>query len=66
MEVMREEKVEALRTLVEFNPKVIHNIKIIIKELSGARMDDTKMAKAFEVLLPELDNIQKLAEEVIA
>ena len=120
MDVTREEKVEALKTLMEFNPKVIHNIKIIIKELSGARMDDTdaflkdilnainweievlngtmdflnegkkridkesvntcivnlgnaiaekedaKIAEAFEKLLPELEQVQKSAEEVVA
>lgn len=118
MEVTREEKKEALKTLMEYNPKVIHNIKIIIKELSGERMDDTdaflkdilnainweievlngtmdflnegiiriekekvntcivalgnavaekedtKIAEAFEQLLPELDLIQKAAEGV--
>lgn len=120
MEATREEKIEALQTLMEFNPKVIHNIKIIIKELSGARLDDTdgflkdilnainweievlngtmdllnedkkriekdsinscivalgnavaekvdaKIAEAFEKLLPELEEIQKAAEEVAA
>ena len=120
MDVTREEKVEALKTLMEFNPKVIHNIKIIIKELSGARLDDTdgflkdilnainweievlngtmdllnedkeridkehvnscivnlgnaiaekddaKIAEAFEKLLPELEQVQKSAEEVAA
>lgn len=119
MEATREEKIEAIQTLMEFNPKVIHNIKIIIKELSGARLDDTdgflkdilnainweievlngtmdllnedkkriekdsinscivalgsavaekvdaKIAEAFEKLLPELEEIQKAAEEVI-
>lgn len=120
MEATREEKIEALQTLMEFNPKVIHNIKIIIKELSGARLDDTdgflkdilnainweievlngtmdllnedkeridkehvnscivnlgnaiaekedaKIAEAFEKLLPELEQVQKSAEEVAA
>lgn len=120
MEATREEKIEAIQTLMEFNPKVIHNIKIIIKELSGARMDDTdafmrdilnainweievlngtmdllnegkkridkesintcivnlgnaiakkedaKIAEAFEKLLPELEQVQKSAEEVTA
>ena len=120
MDVTRDEKVEALQTLMEFNPKVIHNIKIIIKELSGARLDDTdgflkdilnainweievlngtmdllnedkeridkervntcivnlgnaidkkddaKIAEAFEKLLPELENVQRTAENVRA
>lgn len=119
MNVTREEKVEALQTFMKFNPKVIHNIKIIIKELSGARMDDTdvfmrdivnainweievlngtmdllnegkkridkenvntcivnlgkalsekkdaSIAQAFEKLLPELEQVQKAAEEVV-
>ena len=120
MEATREEKIEALQTLMEFNPKVIHNIKIIIKELSGARLDDTdgflkdilnainweievlngtmdllnedkeridkervnssivnlgnaiaekddaKIAEAFEKLLPELENVQRTADNVRA
>lgn len=41
MEATRMEKIEALQTLIDFNLKVMHNINIIIKELSGARMDDT-------------------------
>ena len=28
MEATREEKIEALQTLMEFNPKVIHNINL--------------------------------------
>lgn len=41
MEDNRAEKIEALETLVEFNDKVVKNIEILIKELSGQRLDDT-------------------------
>ena len=35
------EQKEALGTLVEFNERLVKNMNIIIKELSGERMDDT-------------------------
>lgn len=41
MEDNRAEQIEALETLVEFNDKVIKNITILVKELSGQRLDDT-------------------------
>ncbi len=41
MEDNRKEQVEALEVLVEFNERVTKNIKILIKELSGARLEDT-------------------------
>ena len=41
MEDSRAEKLEALETLVEFNEKVVKNIGILMKELSGQRLDDT-------------------------
>lgn len=41
MEDNRAEKIEALETLVAFNDKVVKNIGIIIKELSGQRLEDT-------------------------
>ncbi len=37
----REEQKEALETLVEFNERLVKNMKIIVKELSGERLDDT-------------------------
>lgn len=37
----RTEQREALETLVEFNTRLVKNMKIIIKELSGERLDDT-------------------------
>ena len=37
----RAEQKEALETLVEFNECLIKNMTIIIKELSGERLDDT-------------------------
>lgn len=41
MEDNRAEQIEALETLVEFNEKVIKNITILVKELRGARLEDT-------------------------
>lgn len=35
------EQKEALETLIEFNQRLLKNMNIIIKELSGERMDDT-------------------------
>lgn len=37
----RDEQKEALETLVEFNGRLVKNMGIIVKELSGARLDDT-------------------------
>lgn len=41
MEDNRAEQIEALEVLVEFNDRLVHNMGIIAKELSGERMDDT-------------------------
>ncbi len=41
MEDNRKEQIEALEVLMEFNERVVKNIKILIKELSGKRLDDT-------------------------
>lgn len=41
MEKQIAEQKEALETLIEFNDRLVKNMNIIIKELSGARMDDT-------------------------
>lgn len=41
MEDNRAEQIEALETFLEFNERLVKNIGIIIKELSGARLDDT-------------------------
>lgn len=41
MEDNRAEQKEALETLVGFNTRLVKNMKIIIKELSGQRLDDT-------------------------
>ncbi len=43
MEGNREEQKEALETLVGFNTRLVKNMKIIIKELSGQRLDDTNV-----------------------
>lgn len=37
----RIEQKEALKSLLEFNAGVVKNMTIIVKELSGERMDDT-------------------------
>lgn len=41
MEDNKVEQREALEVLAEFNDRLVHNMGIIVKELSGARMDDT-------------------------
>jgi hypothetical protein len=37
----RDEQIEALEVLTEFNDKLLKNMHIITKELSGQRLDDT-------------------------
>lgn len=37
----RREKIEALATLSEYNGRIMQNMPIIIKELSGERLEDT-------------------------
>ncbi len=41
MEDNRAEQKEALETLVEFNQRLTKNMEILVKELSGARLEDT-------------------------
>ena len=41
MEDQRREQLEALETLVEYNERVMKNIPILVKELSGQRLEDT-------------------------
>lgn len=41
MEDNRQEQIEALEVLTEFNQRLVKNIGIVVKELSGARLDDT-------------------------
>lgn len=41
MEDNRAEQKEALEVLVEFNEKLVKNMKIVVRELSGQRLDDT-------------------------
>lgn len=41
MEDNKKEKIEALQVLTEFNERLVKNMKIIVKELSGERLDDT-------------------------
>lgn len=41
MENTKKEQQEALETLIEFNEKLLKNMKIVVKELSGKRLDDT-------------------------
>ena len=42
MEDNRKEQVEALEVLVEFNQRLLKNMRILVKELSGERLDDTE------------------------
>ena len=41
MEDNRKEQIEALEVLLEFNERLVKNMHIIVKELSGKRLDDT-------------------------
>lgn len=41
MEDNRQEQIEALEILKDFNEKLLHNLPILIKELLGERLDDT-------------------------
>ena len=41
MEDNRAEQKEALEVLIEFNERLLKNMKIIVKELSGERLEDT-------------------------
>ena len=41
MEDNRKEQTEALDTLLKFNGRLINNMQIIVKELSGNRLEDT-------------------------
>ena len=41
MEDNRTEQTEALETLLKFNGRLINNMQIIVKELSGNRLEDT-------------------------
>lgn len=41
MEDKRAEQKEALEVLAEFNDRLVKNMEIIVKELSGARLEDT-------------------------
>lgn len=41
MEDNRAEQREALETLAEFNERLVKNMNILVKELSGQRLDDT-------------------------
>ena len=41
MEDNRKEQIEALQVLTEFNGRLVKNMNILVKELSGERLDDT-------------------------
>lgn len=41
MEDNKKEQIEALEVLTEFNERLVKNMRIIVKELSGERLDDT-------------------------
>ena len=116
----RAEQKEALETLVEFNERLLKNMRFVNKELAGARLEDTdvflgdilkainweiqvingtmellnegkerirkeefnqvilelndavvkkddaKMAEAFEKVIPEFENLEAAAHEVLA
>lgn len=41
MEDNRTEQLEAIETMMEYNDRILKNIPILVKELSGERLDDT-------------------------
>lgn len=41
MEDNRQEQVEALEVMAEFNGRLVKNLPILVKELSGNRLEDT-------------------------
>lgn len=41
MEGNRREQIEALEVLLDFNARLLKNIPILVKELTGERLDDT-------------------------
>lgn len=41
MDENKNEQIEALEVLAEFNTKLLKNMKIVVKELSGERLEDT-------------------------
>ena len=48
MEDNRKEQIEALEVLLEFNERLVKNMNIIVKELSGKRLDESAPRKAVE------------------
>lgn len=73
MEDKRAEQIEALETLAEYNQKVLKNIPILVKELRGARLEDTDKFLAaiinglnweVQVLNATLDVINEKEEKV--
>ena len=49
MENNRNEQIEALEVLVDFNDRLVHNVRILIKELSGKRLPDRPQASCLRV-----------------
>lgn len=41
MEDTKKEQIEALQVLIDFNQRLLKNMRIVVKELSGARLEDT-------------------------
>lgn len=41
MEDNRKEQLEAIETMLEYNERILKNIPILVKELSGQRLEDT-------------------------
>ena len=56
MEDNRKEQIEALQVLTEFNGRLVKNMSILVKELSGERLDDTDTGKAFLHVVGEIGN----------
>ena len=69
----RKEQIEALETLVDFNSRLVKNMSIIVKELSGERLNDavcekndSKIADAFTKIIVVFENLGNVAKDVIA
>lgn len=66
MENSRSEQMEALKTLEEFNGKLVGNMKSLVNELSGNRLDDTD--KLLKTVIDSLNweiNVVNLTMEVL-
>lgn len=69
MEQNRMEQKEALETMIEFNTRLVKNMKIITKELSGERLEDTDIflediIKAINWEIQVVNGTRELLDEV--